>query len=123
MDPIRNPYAPGAGTRPPELAGRDALLEQARIALERVRHLRPTKSIIMVGLRGVGKTVLLDTIMSDAEAAGMQCVRIEAPESRTLPALLAPELRIALLRMSRVEKAKEYAQVALSALTGFAKAL
>jgi hypothetical protein len=60
MDPVKNPYAPGAGTPPPELAGRDELRETIRIALERVRAVRPTKSILMVGLRGVGKTVLLD---------------------------------------------------------------
>ena len=59
MDPVKNPYSPGAGTPPPELAGRDELRETVRIALERVRAGRPTKSILMVGLRGVGKTVLL----------------------------------------------------------------
>lgn len=60
MDPIANPYAPGAGTPPPELAGRDELLETVRIALARVRRRAPAKSILMVGLRGVGKTVLLE---------------------------------------------------------------
>ena len=69
MDPIRNPYAPGAGTPPPELAGRGELREQVRIALERVRLGRPAKSVLMVGLRGVGKTVLLDRMRDDAEAA------------------------------------------------------
>ena len=67
MDPIRNPYAPGAGTPPPELAGRDELREVSRIALERARIGRTSKSIIMAGLRGVGKTVLLDRILTDAE--------------------------------------------------------
>ena len=76
MDPIRNPYAPGAGTPPPELAGRDDLREQIRIALERVRLGRPAKSLLMVGLRGVGKTVLLDRMRDDAEAAGIQTLRI-----------------------------------------------
>ena len=60
MDPISNPYAPGAGTPPPELAGRDAIRESGRIALERTKIGRPTKGMMMVGLRGVGKTVLLD---------------------------------------------------------------
>lgn len=90
MDPIRNPYTPGAGTPPPELAGRDELREQVRVALERVRLGRPSKSVLMVGLRGVGKTVLLDRMRDDAEAAGIQTLRIEAPEGRSLPAILAP---------------------------------
>ena len=123
MDPVTNPFAPGAGTPPPELAGRDDLRETVRIALERTRLGRPTKSILMVGLRGVGKTVLLDRMREDAEAAGIQTLRVEAPESRSLPAILAPQLRQALLRLSRNEKAKDLAQRALRGLAGFAKAL
>jgi GTPase SAR1 family protein len=123
MDPIKNPYAPGAGTPPPELAGRNELRETVRIALERVRAGRPTKSILMVGLRGVGKTVLLDRLRDDAEAVGIQTLRVEAPESRSLPAILAPQLRQALLRLSRNEQAREFAQRALRGLAGFAKAL
>jgi GTPase SAR1 family protein len=123
MDPINNPYAPGAGTPPPELAGRDELRETVRIALARVRAGRPTKSVLMVGLRGVGKTVLLDRLREDAEAAGIQTLRVEAPEGRSLPAILAPQLRQALLRLSRNERAKEFAQRALRGLAGFAKAL
>src|ERR1035437_1023447 len=123
MDPVSNPFAPGAGTQPPELAGRDELRETIRVALERVRRGLPAKSVLMVGLRGVGKTVLLDRMRDDAEAAGVQTIRIEAPEGRSLPALLAPQLRQALLRLSRNEKAKALAQRALRALAGFAKAL
>lgn len=123
MDPVRNPYAPGAGTPPPELAGRDELREAIRIALERVRAGRPAKSILMVGLRGVGKTVLLDRMRDDAEASGIHTIRVEAPESRSLPAILAPQLRQALLRLSRVAKAKEFAQRALRGLAGFVTAL
>ncbi len=108
---------------PPELAGRDDLRETIRIALERVRAGRPSKSILMVGLRGVGKTVLLDRLRDDAEASGIQTLRVEAPESRSLPAILAPQLRLALLRLSRNERAKEFAQRALRGLAGFAKAL
>ncbi len=77
----------------------------------------------MVGLRGVGKTVLLDRMRDDAEAAGIHTLRIEAPEDRSLPAILAPQLRLALLRLSRNAKAKALAQRALRALAGFAKAL
>ena len=123
MDPVNNPYAPGAGTPPPELAGRDDLRETVRIALARVRTGRPNKSILMVGLRGVGKTVLLDRLREDAEASGIQTLRVEAPEGRSLPAILAPQLRQALLRLSRNEQAKEFAQRALRGLSGFAKAL
>jgi Cdc6-like AAA superfamily ATPase len=60
MDAVQNPYSPGAGLRPPELAGRDELIDTVRIALARIRLGRPEKCVIMVGLRGVGKTVLLD---------------------------------------------------------------
>lgn len=123
MNPITNPFAPGAGTPPPELAGRDELRETVRIAVERVRRGNPAKSILMVGLRGVGKTVLLDRMRNDAEAGGIHTMRIEAPESRSLPALLAPQLRQALLRLSRNELAKDLAQRALRGLAGFAKAL
>lgn len=123
MDRIRNPYAPGAGTPPPELAGRDELRETVRVAIERVRLGLPTKSLLMVGLRGVGKTVLLDRMRDDAEAAGLHTVRIEAPESRSLPAMLAPQLRQALLRLSRNAKAKALAERALRGLAGFARAL
>lgn len=120
---MKNPYCPGAGTPPPELAGRDDLRETVRVAIERLRLGNPSKSVLMVGLRGVGKTVLLDQMRSDAEAAGVHTVRMEAPESRSLPALLAPQLRLAMLRLSRVEKAKDLAQRALRGVAGFAKAL
>ena len=123
MDPITYPFAPGAGTPPPELAGRDDVRETVRVAIERVRNRSPTKSILMVGLRGVGKTVLLDRMRDDAEGAGIQTLRVEASENRSLPAILAPQLRQALLRLSRNEKAKDLAQRALRALAGFAKSL
>ena len=123
MDPVNNPFAPGAGTPPPELAGRDELRTKVRVALERVRIGRPSKSVLMVGLRGVGKTVLLDRMRIDAESSGLHTVRAEAPESRSLPALLAPELRIALLRLSRNKQAKDLATRALRGLAGFARAL
>src|SRR5436853_7935121 len=116
MDAVTNPYAPGAGTPPPELAGRDELRETIRVAVQRVRRGLPTKSVLMVGLRGVGKTVLLDRMREDAEQSGVKTVRIEAPEGRSLPALLAPEVRIALLRLRRTERAKDIAQRGLRAL-------
>lgn len=123
MDPILNPYAPGAGSPPPELAGRDEIRQSMSVAFERTRRGLHARSKVMVGLRGVGKTVLLERLRRDAEQAGFQTVRAEAPEGRSLPALLAPELRIALLRLSRRAKAKELAQRALRALAGFVTAL
>lgn len=123
MNPATNPFAPGAGAPPPELAGRDRLLDTVSVVLTRVRARRAAKSVLMLGLRGVGKTVLLDRMRDDAEASGIHTLRIEAPESRSLPALLAPELRVALLRLSREERAKDLATRALRGLAGFAKAL
>lgn len=123
MDPLRNPYAPGAGTPPPELAGRDVLIARAAAALDRIRAGRAARSFVLYGLRGVGKTVLLNRIRLDAEARGLACVRIEAPEDRSLPAVLAPPLRASLLKLNRGEAAKAGVQKALRALAGFAKAL
>jgi hypothetical protein len=123
MKPEDNPFAPGAGAPPPELAGRDELRESVRIALARIQAGRPAKSVLMVGLRGVGKTVLLDRMRDEAEENGMQTLRIEAPENRSLPAILAPELRITLLKLSRNSQASELAKRALRGLAGFAKAL
>ncbi|HEX5776170.1 MAG TPA: ATP-binding protein [Caulobacteraceae bacterium] len=123
MDPRLNPYAPGAGTPPPELAGRDEVIERAAVALDRIRAGRGARSFILNGLRGVGKTVLLNHIRLDAEARGIAAVRIEAPEGRSLPALLAPALRSALFRLNRIEAARAGLEKAMRALAGFAKAL
>lgn len=123
MDPIHNPYSPGAGTPPPELAGRDELRRRLEVAIGRVRIGNPAKSMILVGLRGVGKTVLLEQMRQDAERYGVHTLRLEAPENRSLPALLSPQLRLALLKLSTIENAKALAQRGLRALAGFAKAL
>jgi hypothetical protein len=123
MDPRTNPYAPGAGTPPPELAGRDELLERAAIALDRVRAGRSARSLILWGLRGVGKTVLLNQIRLDAEARGFISARIEAPEGKSLPASLAPALRAALLRLNRLEAVRSRAADAMAALASFVGAL
>lgn len=123
MDPIKNPYAPGAGSPPPELAGREELRERAHIALQRVRLGRPARSVLLVGLRGVGKTVLLDRMRTDAESNGINTLWVEAPENRSLPAILAPQLRMVLLALSRNEQARNLARRALRGLAGFATAL
>jgi len=119
VDPRTNPYAPGAGARPPELAGRDAVIERASIALDRVRAGRATKSLLLVGLRGVGKTVLLTRVRLEAEARGITTVPLEALESRALPDMLAPALRAAFLQLSTTAGAADKAQRALRALAGF----
>jgi len=123
MDPRKNPYAPGAGTPPPELAGRSELVERAAIALDRIRDRRSARSFIFYGLRGVGKTVLINKVRQEGEARGFSCVWMEAPEERSLPALLAPALRAALLKLSRGEAIKAGLEKALKALSGFAKVM
>jgi len=123
MNPVDNPYAPGAGTPPPELAGRDSLRDLVGIALKRIRTRKFSKSVLMLGLRGVGKTVLLDRMHDDAETDGIHTLRVEAPEDRSLPAILAPELRIALLRLSGMARAKDLATRALRGLAGFARGM
>jgi hypothetical protein len=122
MDPIRNPFAPGAGTPPPELAGRGAILESSRIALERVKIGRPPKGQILLGLRGTGKTVLLNRIETVAEQLGFETSFIEAPENQPLPQLLYVRLFQVLEKFSRIEAAKASTYRALRALRGFASA-
>ena len=119
MDPRKNPYSPGAGAPPPELAGRDDLIERSAVALDRIRDGRHAKSLIMVGLRGVGKTVLLNRIQLDAEERAIHGLRLEAPEDRSLPGILAPAMRAALLRMDRAKAASDVGKRAMRALAGF----
>ncbi len=126
MDPRTNPYTPGAGTPPPELAGRDGLIEDAAVALDRIRAGRAAKSVLMVGLRGVGKTVLLNRLRRDADGRGFVTVFVEAPEDRSLPALLAAPLRASLLRMNRPATPATVGGAvrrALQALSGFIESM
>lgn len=122
MDPRLSPYAPGAGTPPPELAGRDEIIERAGVALYRIANGRAAQSLILYGLRGVGKTVLLNRISLDAEGDGLIPVVIEAPEDRSLPAIIAPALRSTLIRLSRGEAARDMLKRAMGALASFASA-
>ncbi len=122
MDPRKNPYAPGAGSAPPELAGRDDVIERASVALDRIREGRHARSLVFYGLRGVGKTVLLQRLRIDAESQGIVPVDVEAPEGRSLPATLGLALRAALIRMSRGEATKRIYQNALGVLANFVKA-
>jgi AAA ATPase domain len=123
MDPRRNPFAPGAGHPPPELAGRDDIIERASIALDRIMGGRAARSFIFYGLRGVGKTVLLNRIMNDADGLGFATVMLEAPEGRSLPSQLAPHLRALFLRLNRTGKAKDLFDRSLKALAGFISAV
>lgn len=123
MDPRRNPFAPGAGSRPPELAGREAAMEGVAIALDRIRNGRHAQSAILIGLRGVGKTVLLNEMRRAAEGEGIVTVPIEAPEGQSLPAMLVPALRTALLKLDRGQAAMTLAKRGLGALARFVKAL
>jgi hypothetical protein len=120
MDEIINPFAPGAGNPPPELAGRAEVLHGAKIALGRIIRGRHHQSQILLGLRGVGKTVLLNRIRRLADGLGYQVAYIEAPEGQRLETLLVPEIRDILHRLSIVEAAKEKAHEALRALKSFA---
>ena len=122
MNPISNPFAPGAGTQPPELAGRDEIISNATVALGRAKLGRPVRSQILLGLRGVGKTVLLNRIAAIAEGEGYLPVMLEAPEDRRLADMLVPPLRALLFKLSRSAQAKDVARRGLAVLRSFAKA-
>ncbi len=119
MDPLKNPFSPGAGSPPPELAGRQPILDRARIALGRIRNGKSEKSFLMVGLRGVGKTVLLNEIQKLAEAEGYKSVLIEAHENKSLAALLLPPLRQILFTLDRMESVSEKVKRGLRVLKSF----
>lgn len=123
MDPIKNPFSPGAGSPPPELAGRDPVLEQARVLLGRIRAGRPEKSLMLTGLRGVGKTVLLNEIQRMAATAGYHTIEIEAHEDKRLGPLLAPSLRKLLYDLDRLAGAGDKVKRGLAVLRSFISAV
>ena len=123
MDPLRNPFSPGAGSPPPELVGRDPILEQARILLGRTKLKRPEKSMLLTGLRGVGKTVLLNEIERQAKAEGYRTILIEALEDKPLGPLIAPHLRTLLFDLDRMAGAGDKAKRGLRVLRSFIGAL
>lgn len=123
MDPIHNPFSPGAGTPPPELAGRDDILKQALIALARIKKGRAEKSVLLIGLRGVGKTVLLYKISEMAEKEGYKAVMIEAHENKSLPELLLPYLRQVLISLDIGEKVSSKVKMGLRILKSFVNGL
>lgn len=120
MDPIANPFSPGAGSRPPELAGREQTIKDAEIAIQRVVQGRSGQSQIFLGLRGTGKTVLLNEVMETSERYGYLTAFVEAPENKPLTEMLYPAMRQVLRKLSSVEAAKHLAVRGLAALRGFA---
>ena len=119
MDPLHNPFSPGAGTPPPELAGRDDILKQALMALARIKKGRAEKSVLLIGLRGVGKTVLLHKISEMAKEQGYKAVMIEAHENKSLPALLLPYLRQVLFALDKGEMVSAKVKKGLRVLKSF----
>src|SRR5436305_7187081 len=107
MAPIRNPYAPGAGRRPPELAGRDAELAAFDVLLERVARGRPERSVVLTGLRGVGKTVLLNALRSAAVRRGWGTGKFEARPDQSIRRPLAAALHLAIRELASVHKDEE----------------
>lgn len=123
MNPIQNPYSPGAGAPPPELVGRDQILEAARILLGRVRQKRPEKSLILTGLRGVGKTVLLNEVERIAREGEYHTILLEAHEDKPLGVLLAPYLRNLLYELDRMAGTGHRVKRGLAVLRGFIGAI
>ena len=123
MNPLDNPFAPGAGVPPPELAGRDELLQSIRVAAERTRRRMAARSVLLLGLHGLGKTVVLERVHGDAQGTGLATLMIEANDRSALPAVLAAKLRGVLLRLSRQIRVRDLAERAIRVLVGFASAL
>ncbi|MCC7406676.1 MAG: ATP-binding protein [Phycisphaeraceae bacterium] len=123
MDQIQNPFSPGAGSPPPELVGRDPVLHEARVLLSRIKAKRPEKSMLLTGLRGVGKTVLLNQIKLMAEEVGYRTLAVEAHEGKPLGPMIAPALRTLLFELDRMAGAGNKAKRGLAVLRGFIGAL
>lgn len=123
MDPIKNPFSPGAGSPPPELVGRDPVLDQARVLLGRIKAGRSEKSMLLTGLRGVGKTVLLNEIERLAAGETYYSIAIEAHEDKPLGPLLAPHLRRLLYDLDRMAGAGDKVKRGLAVLRSFIGAI
>ncbi|MDG4790875.1 ATP-binding protein [Micromonospora sp. WMMD1102] len=120
MDPVRNPYAPGAGQRPPELAGRDRELEVFDIVLERIARGRPERSLVLTGLRGVGKTVLLNTLRSQAITRLWGTGKIEARPDQSIRRPVAAALHMAIRELAPRHRAPDRIDDFLGVLKAFA---
>ncbi len=119
MDPVSNPFSPGAGTPPPALVGRDALIESFKVTVQRAARGQPGQSLMPTGLRGVGKTVLLNRFAEEARALGAHVVLVEAPEDGNLRQLLAKEARRVLLHLDRIGAVSEAVKRALRVFKSF----
>lgn len=119
MDPIKNPFSPGAGSPPPELVGREEIINQVSILFGRISQRRPEKSFLLTGLRGVGKTVLLNEMERLAEESGYKTILVEAHEDKSLGALLIPPLRRLLFNLDRLANAGNKAKKGLAVLKSF----
>lgn len=119
MDPLHNPFSPGAGAPPPELAGRKDILQQALLTLARIKRGRSAKSILMIGPRGTGKTVLLREIAKMAKNENYQIIKIEAHEKKSLPEILLPELRQVLFSLDKGDKISSKVKRAFRVLKSF----
>jgi DNA polymerase III delta prime subunit len=120
VDPVRNPYAPGAGQRPPELAGRDTVLEQFDVVLERVARGRPERSLVLTGLRGVGKTVLLNAMRSQAIGRLWGTGKVEARPDQSLRRPLASALHMAVRELAPRHRDPDRVTAFLGVLKAFA---
>jgi hypothetical protein len=122
LDPRRNPFVPGAGVKPPEFSGRDAVIEQASIAFDRVLAGLYANSMMLLGLRGVGKTVLLNRLHEDAKAKGFETLKVEVPDNSgtNLARILVPGLSVILRRLDRIAAAEDKLRSAWGALRNFA---
>ena len=120
MDPVRNPYAPGAGQRPPELAGRDRELGRFDVVLERVARGRPERSLVLTGLRGVGKTVLLNALRSQAIGRLWGTGKIEARPDQSIRRPVAAALHMALREIAGRHRDPERVDAVLGVLKAFA---
>ena len=120
MDPVRNPYAPGAGQRPPELAGRGRELDVFDVVLERVARGRPERSLVLTGLRGVGKTVLLNTLRSQAINRLWGTGKIEARPDQSLRRPVAAALHMAVRELAPRHRAPDRIDEFLAVLKAFA---
>ena len=119
MDPRKNPYAPGAGTKPPALVGRDKQIESFDILLERLENGYAEQSMIITGLRGVGKTVLLDVFREKAEGRGWATVEWEIEKKAPFGPKVAAQARKALLQIAPKTRWKDRALRAAATLKSF----
>src|SRR3954467_11825169 len=120
MDPVRTPYAPGAGQRPPELAGRDRELAQFDVTLERVAAGRPERSMVVSGLRGVGQTVLLNALRGKAVQRAWGTGKIEARPDQSVRLPIAQAVHAAIREVGHRHRGPDRVEAVAGVLKSFA---